>query len=283
MLLNVIQLLKMSYKKLDFWIGLSVMMLLCMLNTALWALICRNADVSMQVADANAFILNSGSPLFEVLMMGYLFILLLPYVFSYRRDSRLQIKQVLQVRMGRSRYYAANAIVCFICTFTAMLIPLLLENFVNGLLFKNGAAYGYSYNSMADITGKNVIISTVRSAIPFLELYIASPMNYNVLYAFLFSGFCALLAVFVYSLSFYVKKYGVILLLPLFILSQLQGQVDTVIELKADCYVNVNMRDYICIGSYFGQSILYITLLCLVLLAVSVLLICRKCKGDELE
>lgn len=283
MLLNVFQLLKMAYKRLDFWLGFSAMMLLCMLNTALWAFACRDTDVSMQVANAHAFILRWSSPLFDVLTMAYIFILLLPYVFSYRRDRRLQIMQVLQVRMGRGRYYAANAIVCFICTFTAMLLPLLLENLVNGFLFRNPVVYSYTYNSMANITGKNVLISTVRSAVPFLKLYIASPMKYNALYAFLFSGFCALLAVLVYSLSFYVKKYGILLLLPLFVLSQLQDQADVLVELMSDCYVNINMADYIFINSYFGQSILYITLLCLVILAASVLLIFGKCKGDQLE
>ena len=282
MWLNVWQLLKMAYKKMGFWIGFSVMMLLCMINTSLWAFACRNDDVSVQVANASAFILRYGSPLFEILMMSYIYILLLPFVFSYRRDNRLHISQVMQVRMGRSRYYAANAIVCFICTFTAMLIPLLLENFLNVIIFKNDVVYDYSYNAMADITGKNVMVDTVRSAVPFLKLYLDFSIRYNILYAFLFSGFCSLLAVFIYSLSLYVKKYVIVLFLPLLILTQLQEQADMAFEEMFDYYVNLNMKDYIFIGYYFGQSVLYITILCIVFLGISILLIWKKSKGDQL-
>ena len=279
----IVSLIKSTSKRVGFWAALTFMMFLCMSNTVVLAFIAQNTDVSQQVANANAFILVYGSPLQEILLMSYIFILLLPYVFTFRRDRRLQMQQVLIVRVGKARYYIANVIACFISTFIAMFIPLLIENFVNGLIFKNTVAYSYSYNLLAGITGDSIMIDTVRSSYPFLDLYMKSPMQYNYMYAFFFALLCGILAVFVFSISFYVKKYGILLLLPLFVFVQLQNGAEAIMENFSDVYMNIRMSDYITIGRYFGQSALYIILLCVVLLGASILLTWVKCKGDQLE
>ena len=283
MLSLVVSLLKSSFKRVGFWAALTLMMILCMSNTVVWAFLSKDSDVSQQIANANAFILEYGSPLLEALLMAYIFILLLPYVFTFRRDRRLQMQQVLIVRMGKTRYYIANVIACFASTFIAMLVPLLIENFVNGLIFKNTVAYSYSFNSLASITGDNVMIDTYSNGYPFVDLYMKSPMNYNYMCAFIFALLCGILAVFVFSISFYVKKYGILLLLPLFILVQLQDRVDAVIQLQSSIYLNVNIRSYFTVGMDYGQSALYIILFCIVLLTISFFLTLVKCKGDQLE
>lgn len=277
----VVYFFRLTLNRRIFWCAFTVMLVLCMTNTLVWAYACRGVDVSQQPAAANTFILRTDSPLHYILVLGVIFLMLLPYAFSYRRDARLHVDQLLIVKMGKRVYYLAHMITCFLSTFVVLFVPLAVENLINSLLFKNPFAHDYTYTAMATITGDSVGIDTVRSAVPFLRLYMDFPLKYNMLYAFFFAAFCSLLTVFVFSLSLYIKKYDIMLMLPVFLITLLQERVDILIESSGIRYFNVSMMDYITVDAYFGQSALYIICLCLLFAGTAVLLTIMKCRRDQ--
>lgn len=279
----ILQQFKLMLHRRGFWAGMTGVLALVMLNIVASAYINKDLDITQQHASVYVSLLRYASPLYPVFLLCYPFLLLLPFVFAYRKDARLHIHPLLQSRMGVGKYYAASLIVCFLGSFLIFFIPLVLGELISSMLFRNPHHLTFAYNDLATVSGDNILADTVRRAVPFQKLYFNSPHKYNLMYCVFFSGLCGLLAMFVYSISYWIKKYDILLLLPVYILIQLQSKVDTLIGHGDGAYFNCNMSDYVTIDRWFGQSILYIVLLCAALLGFTIISTIVKCRRDQLD
>lgn len=280
--------LGIMFNKIGFKISFSFILIMSLANSLYWAKWSVGQDISMVPAASQAFILNSCAPLNSKLALLYIFVLLLPFSFSYLTDRRNNMLPILQTRCGIKNYYFSKMIATFIGTTIIFFIPFVISIILNQVIFPseglqvNGSEL-YSYNYTATITGSNVFAKTVGKSVPFIRLFLDHPQLYNVLYAFFFAVFTGILSVFVYSLSFLIKKYSIILLFPLFVLVLVQKKVDTIITAYSPLYVNVNMRDYLMIDSFYGLSLLYFLTLIIGSILVSLLLVSRKIVKDQLD
>lgn len=103
-------------------------------------------------------------------------------------------------------------------------------------------------NFYRGLLGTNIDYRTLYPSIPFLRVYLFSPLVYNLMYVLLFSLFSGLAGSFIMSLSFYFKKNKIILFAPFFILTQLLRVIDAQAFSKAvetqGLYSNVNIFAY---------------------------------------
>ena len=280
--------MKFMFCGLGFRITVMTVMILCLCNTMFWAIESASKDALYEIQSTEALLIHEYSFFSQVFKVLVLFLPLLPFSFSYYRDQRLGVKTVLQSKYGVRNYYLINLTTCFLGTFLSFLIPFLIEMGIDEALFtSNGIAntYGskYSYNYCGFITGATEGDFVYGDGIIFKSLYLHNPVVYNLIYILMFSAFMGLLAVFVYSLSYWVKKYSMSLLLPVFIIYMLQRKIEPyTIELLGGTYVNPQMYDYIFIKQNGGLHWGYFGCLCLFFSLVTIICTVIKIKNDQL-
>ena len=218
--------------------------------------------------------------------MIYIFILILPFSFSYLTDVKSGISPVIHTRTGIKSYYYTKLASCFIGSFIVFFIPLIISIIINGVLFPlEGTLHDsvkFLYGHTAGITGDNVAIKAAGAGVPFKWLYIHHPQWYNVLYSCIFSSFAGILGAFVYSLSFLIKKFRILLMLPLFILVFIQQRIGILIRKYSDVYVNVDMSDYVMTNSFHGKSAALFVIFIMTIVICTVILVHKKARSDQL-
>lgn len=121
------------------------------------------------------------------------FIVVFPFSFSYITDLSVKVHPYLIGRMGRRNYFAGKIVTTFIGAFITIFIPFFINLLLCYITFpwNNNHIFG-AYNALnyaETLLGTNISINTVQSDLPFLKLYLYSPMAYNFLYLFILSTF----------------------------------------------------------------------------------------------
>lgn len=278
--------LKLLFFQKGFAIAFLVVMAVCMLNTGLAAYHAMGEDILYQIKASEVFILNRDSNLNTYFFALYIFILLFPFAFQYSKDRQLKITSLVQIRATSRQYYISNAICCFIGTFIVFFVPLILHILLNQIIFpSNGimasgvAKFDAAY--VAQLVGGGFVKEPIHAGIPFLKLYLMHPQLYNVAFALFFSAFCGILAVFIQSLSLWIKTYNVILLVPLLALTQIQKRLETYSEYALDINMCFQMNEYFKVFGEFGQSLVYLVGLLFVIITTSCLMILMKIRQDQ--
>lgn len=274
--------MKLMFSRTGFWLGFTCMMLLCLWNTGAYVYQNIHLDVSQVTRAPYAFILYTGSPAYGILSVSYMFLLLLPFSFAYRKDARTSMMMNVMARTGIREYYVVNVITCFCGTFLMMFIPLVLEAALNEMLFVSDHFLNYDYNQMAEISGDNIMIDAVSKAYPFRGVYLRHPGFYNILYALFFSAGCGIMACLIYAISCYVKSYSIILLLPLFVIGQITQKLQPLLEELCSRYLSIEILDYLSIGNNVGLSFWYAALFFLAMLLATALLLHHYARVDQL-
>ncbi|GHU43440.1 hypothetical protein FACS1894111_09040 [Clostridia bacterium] len=216
------------------------------------------------------------------------FLIVLPFAFSFLTDKSVHILPVLQSKMSNKMYYLSKAIVCFMGGFLLFVIPFLISIFLNHITFpiQGTTVWGdlYSWNFANDITGNNVMISVVGKGLPFLGLYLYSPLLYNVLYVFFFAFFSGILSVFAFATSFFIKKYKIFVFVPIYLiifgLNILTFMLDTDGATK---FYNFFAFQYITVNTEYGKTPVFIVTLTLAFVIASVFIILHKASADQLD
>ncbi len=102
----------------------------------------------------------------------------------------------------------------------SIFIPLVVEAVMDFILFADKGAAGsgaaaYTYMLLSGLAG-TADSSAVSLGIPLLNFYVDHPWLYRMMFTLLFSGFFSLLATWSYVISFYIKKYSMMILIPNF-------------------------------------------------------------------
>lgn len=281
--------LSITIKSLGFLTAFSINLILCLYNTIYMAWQCRNYDESMIPSSSEMFILRSAAPANSVLKLLYIFILVFPFGFYVYKNTKANIHPILIVRSTLKKHYCSSAFCAFTSAFLCFFLPFIINMLINAIVFPldgtllSGASE-FTYNHTAAITGDNVFQNTIQKGEPFVELYIKSPVLYNLLYSFIFSTFCGILSVFVHSLSYFIKAMPIIMFLPLYLITFIQGKIDNVnMSHDADVlYVNYKISDYIMINTFYGKSSLYFStfVISIILISIVLLMISYKIERD---
>jgi hypothetical protein len=159
--------------------------------------------------------LNSDSNYAWFFMTFYPFLVALPAGFAFTNDRRTGAMSTYISKVGRRRYYASKAISIFIVTFVAFFLPFLINMLLNMIAFPiNGAAVLTGWEPMSE--------TYIDYANQYLwpDLFFISPYLYYIAQLGFFAVFSGLVGVFIASMSLFVKKYNVMLLLPFYLILQ---------------------------------------------------------------
>lgn len=267
-----------------FWIGFTAVLFLCMLNTILIAVSNLGLDVTLTTDAPKAFILfgTGGTWVKDVLTYIYIFVLLLPFCFSYVKESKQNMVHCLQMRMGVRKYHYGNLFCSFLGSFLIFFVPFVIEIGINQIVFRTENVHGFTYNYMASISGDAWYENLYSRALPFKWLYINHAQLYNVLYAFFFAAMAGIMGMFVYAISYYVRQYAIVLVLPLFVLLQIQSKAAAVSEELFGKDVQLVISEYITVDGMRGLCVWYIIGLVIVLAGCAILIIEKQCRRDQL-
>lgn len=257
------------FQRTGFWIGFTAVMLLCMVNTVWAAVQNMRLDITQVARAQQVFILWREAPLHWVLEYVYIFLLLLPYAFSYKRDVKLKAKACMVMRTGVRSYYYGSLLICFIGTFVMFFVPFLIENTINAVLFPMQYYLGFG---------------AIDSGVIFKTLYAEHPLIYNLLCAGMFSAFSGLMSCFVLSISFWFNRHSLLLLLPLLLLVYVQNQLELASEAVFLKRLDLEMFEYIIAdGGYGGRSAAYIAGMVIFFAAAAFVLTEIKCRHDQIN
>ncbi len=276
---------KLMFTGIGFWVGMLCVLCLCLAQTILVSIGNMGVDQTLTTSAPAAFILYAPDNSIPggILRYIYIFILLLPFSFSYVNERKRNMTHCLQMRMGVRRYYYENLLLCFLGSFFMFFIPFAIQIGLNQVLFNSELIHGFTYNYMANISGDSWSTTLYTRGIPFKWLFINHPQFYNLLYGFFFSALCGIMSMFVYALSFSVKQYAVVLLLPLFVITQIQDKLVAISQELFGSYIELRMEEYVSVLGYRGQCVWYILGLVILFLGATYFLTERQCKGDQLN
>ena len=210
-------------------------------------------------------------PLFQIL---YPFLIVLPFATSYADDYKNQLLPVYVTRVSRAKYYGSKLLAGFLGTALAIGVPLLFNLILCNVFFphNNNTWLGpYPLENFSGILlGLNAGFKTAIPELSFARLWLVSPFLYNVVYLLLFSVFSGLLGSFVMGLSFCVKKWKIILFLPVFIVFQVLQTLDNqafskaILDENFSYDVACNPFVYVTPTARAGQNWLFMLVFCLI-------------------
>lgn len=105
-----------------------------------------------------------------------------------------------------------------------------------------------------------------------LDLYLASPFLYNVLYLCILTAFAGLMSAVLMGLSFFLKKRKIILFFPFFIFWYLSRNItefifSSAVEDTSVIFRNFGFTDYLAPVTFGGQIPYYLLILAVLFLA----------------
>lgn len=179
------------------------------------------------------FILREGNAasLTSIFMTAFPFVILFPFSFSIFKDRQVQMRDIYLSRLSKRTYYVGKSVVCFLGTFLVLAIPLCIQllmcyvTFDGGKMEQMGEVGCFSQSYIA-LLQKNVEWST---------LFVAHPFIYYLLWIFMVSFIGAVLSVAALGCSVFVKKYMVLVLLPVYLTFEILGRI----EIKGHCVMNL--------------------------------------------
>jgi len=266
--------ISLMLNQLNFKLSFTIVMIYALLTYFIHLISYINIDVSVMLSSDALFIGNEDNPLFNLFIKVFPFIVVFPFAFSNILDREVNILPLLCTRMTKSHYYWSKLITSFIGGFLIILIPFLINLLLLKITFPNNNNSHFGpYNSLTyiqDLTGSNVYVSTVSTGLPFLKLYLYSPLLYNLFFTIMLALFAGILSMFALSFSLWIKKYKVILLIPIFLLFYLSDIADH-LSYNLKYYINFRLLDYVTINTSFGKLPWFFIAFCLSLLIFSVL------------
>lgn len=134
----------------------------------------------------------------------------LPGALMFFEDNKNGTNQILISKIGQRQYYLKRMLSIFISTFIVYCVPLIIECLILGIIFypqfSNG---GPDYMS---IYSKQSIIN--NSSLPLVQLFNTNIFLHYFISIFWFSTIASLVNLFSASFSVYRFKYGLLYLLP---------------------------------------------------------------------
>ncbi len=209
-------------------------------------------DLSL-VKDANQVVcFSEANHLWSLFCIFYPFLVVLPFSTSYIDDYKNRLLPVYLSRASKKDYYIAKLVAAFVGPAFIIAVSFLVNLLLCNCFFPhNGNTWMGEYqmpNYYRRLLGTGTTYRTLYPSIPLLEVYLFSPLLYNLIYILLFSLFSGLLGSFVMSLSFRIRKNKIILFAPIFIMTQLLQVWDARSLSKAiesgGLYRNVNIFEY---------------------------------------
>lgn len=275
----------MIHKK-GFQFSFLISLLYCLGTYIYYALTYLHKDISTLFSAQSLFADYELTIFYPIFSSIYPFLLVFPFAFCFITDTQIKIKDVVKIRTGNSPYFVSQAITCMIGAFLIIFIPFVINIFLNSITFPadGNTFFGYinSINYNANLTGDSVVVKSNYKDLAFLRIYLKSPLLFNLLYSFINSLAAGISSLFIYSISFFIKRYKMLLLLPFYLLLYLFSNLDVILENTSPPYTQYNILRYLSIRISFGDSPVFILSFYIALLIISIIIIITKIKKESI-
>ena len=258
------------FRRKEFCISLAVMMIYCL---GIFLFYCEQFQ---------GYEINEVFPAYEAFAGNYNFygfwgnlkiifpiLAVLPFADSYLVDRKTGERTLTLIRTTPGRYYWSKAFAVFLSAFLVFFIPLLTNFLLSFLAFPTDSVSHLGYDSFQGAYYLNL------GYILFAPLFWYHPYLYNLLFVFHISAVCGLIALFTYSLSFFIRNRLIILFLFFFLhllniyiepfIDMLQSSQDFTFVAYIFAFADVREKNYVFYFAFLG-----------VLVIGSVALICWK-------
>ncbi len=287
--MDLVKSIKMQFilmiNSISFKVGFSIVMVYVLASYIISLISSMSTDIAIMYSAHALFCGVEFSALRTIFEVVFPFLVVFPFSFSYLTDLSVKIHPYFIGRMGRRNYFAGKIITNFIGTFIMIFVPFCVNLLLCYITFpwNNNHIFG-DYNALnyaSELLGTNVTINTVQAGLPFLKLFLYSPMAYNFMYICIFSVFSGLAGVLSGIVSFYIKTYKILLFIPVYLLFYI-GNFLNILSVRFDKYINFRLMDYIYVNPSFGRS--FFVPLCFVvfMLVASFFSFRYACKKEEL-
>ncbi len=232
-----------------------------------YALEARKEDI-FNVLDASEYVCFSpNNGLWNMYLMVYPFLVVMPFATSYISDYKNRLMVIYASRVSRRNYYLSKLVASFIGSALVVAIPFLLNLLLCNIFFPHNLNYWSIYpmrNYYGNLLGLNFVYEHVSSQLPFLGLLLKSQILYEVMYIFLFSFITGMLGMLAMAISFLIKRFKIILYVPIYVLIQVMENIDVLLLNVAidgkETYVSYNFLDYFIPNNNWGGFSLFIIL-----------------------
>lgn len=155
-------------------------------------------------------------------------------------------------------------------------VPFLLNLILSNLIFPHNHNVMFGEYAMDNyygmLTGSSQLYTSLRPGFMHLDLYLASPFLYNVLYLCILTAFAGLMSAVLMGLSFFLKKRKIILFFPFFIFWYLSRNItefifSSAVEDTSVIFRNFGFTDYLAPVTFGGQIPYYLLILAVLFLA----------------
>lgn len=262
--------------KKSFWLGFFIITFYALTSYLLNVRGYYNKDLS-QVLDRRELVcFHTFDRLSNYLDVLFPFLVVLPFSLSYFEDCESKMLGFWLRRTGKKKYYTAKAIICFVGSFLMIAIPFLVNLLLVWITFpENGNLYdGIIHSELFYLNVESFHETWQTYWNPFLSLYIFHPFFYNCIYILMMSLLSGVLGVVAYVSSFFIRKYKLLLLLPVYLLFWILTMINQFVD-----DFDMELFSYVIRGYVKGNYLYFIGVLG-ILIVVFVILIRRHWRKD---
>lgn len=217
------------------------------------------------------------------------FLVVIPFATSFIDDLSDHTFAAVLVRGKIGQYLFAKFFATFMGNFMVVFFPFLINLILCNLFIPATGQTPFGHVTSSDFVhvlhGTNHLYQSFSPKIPFLSIYERSPLMYNFVYLLILSGTSGMLGVLVLSISLWIRKYKIVLFLPVYLLVRL-GQVFQTFSFERAMgnpdkyFTNWSMIDYIAPFSFSGKYYPFFILF-MILIAVNAVFSCWiLCKKE---
>lgn len=154
-----------------------------------------------------------GNRLYFVFSILFPLIAALPFADSFYEERKRSTTDFCILRMSNNSYYFSKLIAVFISGFIIVAVPLLINMLLNFIAFPLESSIIYTNFSYAE----SIYPSTLNTIL-FQSLFSKNMYLYNLLFLFLCSFACGLIAIVVFQFSFFFSRSRIFIISSFFIL-----------------------------------------------------------------
>lgn len=246
-------------------------------------------DLSLLKDATQSVCFTKFNSLWEYFALFYPFLVALPFGTSYIEDRKNRLASVYVTRSSWRDYLLGKLLAAFSGTMSIIAFSSAVNLLLCLIFFPHNNNTWFGEYQMENyyrmLLGTNILYNTPYTKMPFLSIYLKSPLLYTILYDLIFSAFSGLVATFALSITFIFSKHKFVAFLPLFIIFRLSGVIDTYFFSRAieqgDIYTSYDIFNYIIPTLSKGQSFRFIGIFVVIILLIIVLFTLVTIKRNQ--
>lgn len=191
---------------------------------------------------------------FSIFSVLYPFLVVIPFGMSYIDDITKKTYAPVVIRGDKKGYVAGKLIAAFIGNFLIVFIPFILNLVLTFMFYNENSKTPFGERTLGNLDGflygTNLNYNTPANNTLFADMFFSNPFLYYFLYLVMLASVTGLLGAFVVSISMWLKRYKILLFIPVYVLMRIASTYTDISLQKAvsnpnHLFINYNILDYV--------------------------------------